>query len=267
MAAVFFDIDGTLWGTDNRIPESTKTALRLLKQEGHQIFICSGRTRVFIPLKQLQPFGFDGILSGCGTHIEYHGEELLYKKLDDALVKRSVQIFQDYHMIMILEGKEKLYMDRERIGEERYQRFQSGFLAGKIEPVSFSVLRKPDPAAHPEVSKCSLLIEGTRYREVMEILKEDYSFLIHGPAVMEAVPKGYSKATAIHEICSRLGIAREDTYAFGDSVNDLEMLQYAGCGIAMGNAKPEVRSRADYVTQDYREDGIYHACRHFGLIE
>ena len=53
MALMFFDIDGTLWDRENVIPESTKKALRLLKQNGHQIFLCSGRTRVFIRDEEL----------------------------------------------------------------------------------------------------------------------------------------------------------------------------------------------------------------------
>ena len=76
MAAVFFDIDGTLWDKENRIPDSTKEAIRLLRKNGHLTFICSGRTRVFINSEELLSMGFDGILCGCGTHIEYQGEDL-----------------------------------------------------------------------------------------------------------------------------------------------------------------------------------------------
>ncbi|MCC8152423.1 MAG: HAD hydrolase family protein, partial [Lachnospiraceae bacterium] len=82
MALIFFDIDGTIWDRENIIPESTKTALRLLKENGHQIFLCSGRTRVFIRSEELFSMNFDGVLSGCGTHIEYHGREVLYKKVE-----------------------------------------------------------------------------------------------------------------------------------------------------------------------------------------
>ena len=84
--------------------------------------------------------------------------------------------------------------------------------------------------------------------------------------MVEGVPKGYSKATVIQAVCEKLGIDREDTYAFGDSVNDLDMLKYAAYGIAMGNGTPEAKAAADYVTDDLLEDGIYNACAHFALI-
>lgn len=259
MAAIFFDIDGTLWDMDNIIPESTKEALRLLKENGHQIFICSGRTRVFIQNEELLALGFDGILCGCGTHIEYHGEDILYKKLDADLLRRSVQMFYDYNMPMVLEGKDMLYMDADVIGKDRYGRYLLQAMGDYIEPIR-------DNQARWEVSKFSLLIEGTKYQEVVEALRDEYEFLIHGPIVMEVVPRGFSKATAIREICTKLGIDRADTYAFGDGANDLEMLDYVACGIAMGNAKEIAKEHADYVTDDLHAGGIFNACRHFGLI-
>ena len=68
--AIFFDIDGTLWDREQRIPESVKKALERLKENSHLFFICSGRTRSFIPDRELMPLGFDGILAGCGTYGE-----------------------------------------------------------------------------------------------------------------------------------------------------------------------------------------------------
>ena len=67
-------------------------------------------------------------------------------------------------------------------------------------------------------------------------------------------------------VCEKLEIAHEDTYAFGDSVNDLEMLTYVGHGIAMGNGTPKAKQAADYVTDAIHKDGIYNACKYFGLI-
>ena len=70
MAAIFFDIDGTLWDRDNNIPQSTKEAIHQLQENGHQTFLCRGRTRVFINSEELLGMGFDGIVCGCGTFIE-----------------------------------------------------------------------------------------------------------------------------------------------------------------------------------------------------
>ena len=90
--------------------------------------------------------------------------------------------------------------------------------------------------------------------------------MIHGDIVIEMVPKGYSKATGIIYLCDKLGINIEDTFAFGDSANDIEMLKCVGCGIAMGNGTDDAKNVADYVTDSLHDDGIYNACKHFGLI-
>ena len=85
-------------------------------------------------------------------------------------------------------------------------------------------------------------------------------------SLKELVPKGYNKATGMQVICADLGVDKNDTYAFGDSGNDMDMLSYAGVGIAMGNAAREVREKADYITAGIREHGIYLGLKEFGLI-
>lgn len=259
MAAVFFDIDGTLWDKRNVIPESTREAIRRLRENGHQTFICSGRTRVYITDESLLSLGFDGILCGCGTHIEYQGEDLFYYRIGSELLERSVRMFYDYGMPMVMEGKNLLYMDPEIIGRDPYGRFLLKKLEGHTMPIRGN-------QKYWEVSKFTLLLENTKYEEVIEALQDEYEFLVHKGFVMEAVPKGYSKATAMKLICERLGIDRGDTYAFGDSANDLEMLQFAGMGIAMGNGTDTAKAHADYVTDDLHADGIRNALEHFGLI-
>ena len=83
---------------------------------------------------------------------------------------------------------------------------------------------------------------------------------------MECVPKGTSKATGIAWLCKYLGVPREETYAIGDSVNDLDMLAYVGHGIAMGNATQPPKEAAEFVTTDIHEDGIRNAMLHYHLI-
>ena len=81
--ALFFDIDGTLWDWNNKIPESTVQALYRLRKNGHLTFLCSGRSRAYIQNPRLFEIGFDGVVSGCGTMIEYGDKTVFYKKLDE----------------------------------------------------------------------------------------------------------------------------------------------------------------------------------------
>ncbi len=259
MALIFFDIDGTLWDFKNIIPQSTKTALRMLKENGHQIFLCSGRTKVFMQDEELFALGFDGISGGCGTEIEYKGEQLLLKTIEPGLLARSVRLFLDYDMSVILEAHDVLFMDEDKIGRDEYGKSIVESMRGVTQPIRGNEARW-------EACKFTVLIQNDSYRDVVEVLKNDYEILLHGGYVMEVVPKGYTKATSIAFLCERLNADPKDTFAFGDGVNDLEMLDFAGCGIAMGNGALEAKERADYVTDDIHEDGIYNACVHFGLI-
>lgn len=259
MALMFFDIDGTLWDRENVIPDSTKTALQLLKQNGHQIFLCSGRTRVFIRDKELLAQGFDGILSGCGTCIDYKGEELFYKKLDTELMERSVKIFYEADIPALMEGRDWLYMDEDMISRDEYGKYLLQTMKDHIQPIRGN-------QNNWEASKYSLVIRDRDYEKVIGQLKDDYEFLVHGKVVMEAVPKGHSKATAIAAVCEMLGVDRTDTFAFGDSANDLEMLDFAGTGVVMGNGSDVAKEHGDYITDDIHRDEIYNACRHFDLI-
>ncbi len=86
------------------------------------------------------------------------------------------------------------------------------------------------------------------------------------PIFMDVVPEGGSKRVGIEAVLRAYGLDRNETMAFGDGQNDIEMLRHAAVGVAMGNAAEEVRRAADYVTASVDDDGVALALRHFGLI-
>lgn len=259
MRGIFFDIDGTLWDRDMVVPDSAKEAVRLLKENGCYVFICSGRTRAFIQDPGLLSIGFDGILSGCGTSVSFRGEELLYKTISGDVMDATLKILKRYDMPAVLEGRAYQYIDEADFADDPFLQVLKRDVGENLLSIDANHMKW-------EVSKFSAVIKNDDYVRALEELSQWYDFLVHGKAVVEGVPKGYSKATGIQAICEELGIAHEDTYAFGDSVNDRDMLRYVAHGIAMGNATPEAKEAADYVTEELHADGIYKACKHFGLI-
>ena len=110
------------------------------------------------------------------------------------------------------------------------------------------------------------VIDGTDYERVKTEFADDFLILEHVENVVEFVPKGTSKATGIKWLCNHLDIPLDETYAIGDSVNDLEMLESVGHGIAMGNSMPPAKEIAEYVTSDISDDGVKNALKHYGLI-
>lgn len=258
MAAIFFDIDGTLWDRQNVIPESTKIAIKKLRENGHLTFLCSGRSRSMIKGEELFAMGFDGVLAGCGTYIEYQQEVKLDVELEPEVLRKAVYLLQEYKMPILIETTHEVFMD-EDIVKTAYGSYLKNLLAEIAYPLEGN-------DAIWRGSKISTLIRDADYHAVIRILGDDFEFLDHAGHVMEMVPKGYSKASGIRFVCEMLGIEQGDTYAFGDGINDCEMLKYVAHGVAMGNATDVAKEAADYVTTDIHADGIYLALEHFGLI-
>lgn len=260
--AVFFDIDGTLWDEKQQIPDSTREALRLLKENGHYLFLCSGRTRIFIPDKELMPLGFDGVLAGCGTYGEFQGETTFYHQIELEQIQSDCKYMNELQAGYILEGRHALYIDKERFGEGfSYYNHLKDVLGDKL-------LRVTGNEDKLEVSKfCVNYLESEEDQQRLEQeLEKRYGLIQRVGNFMEVVPKGINKATGIQEMCSILGIAHEDTYAFGDSTNDLDMLRYTAHSVAMGDGMPEAKEAAEYITTDLWKDGIYNGLKHYGLI-
>ena len=86
------------------------------------------------------------------------------------------------------------------------------------------------------------------------------------PFGIDVISKTGGKVTGIKKMLEVHGIGQEEVIAFGDGENDIEMLQFAGIGVAMGNAEPEVKAVADYVTTDIDDDGILNALKHFEIL-
>ena len=254
--AVFFDIDGTLWDFHNQIPESTVTAIRTLRKNGHYAFICSGRSRAYIRHPDLFAVGFDGLVAGCGTHVELDGKRIYEKLIDRELAVHTVETVRSYGFRPILEGPEYIYMDDADFGNDIYGQKSKRELGGQLVSIA-------DHYGEWEINKLSCATNDSDREGCFAALEEHYTYLIHNSSVVECVPKGYTKATGMRKMCEALGIDRADTIAVGDSVNDLAMLEYAGVGIAMGNGSAEAKAAADYVTSELQNYCIYNAMVHF----
>ena len=257
--AVFFDIDGTLLDETMKMSASTKEALKQLKENEVYIFLCSGRTPSFIVNPELLQVGFDGVVAGCGTCVTVGGEEIVYKTIAPELMKKTLQILEKYNFPTILEGKYAHYAEDKDFEKDCFFKILKDEIGDKILSIKEHDMKW-------EISKFCLDIKNAEYEEALQEFGDWFTCIVRGKELIEVLPKGYSKAYGMQAVCEKLGIARENVYAFGDSANDMEMLEFAGCGIAMGNSVEELKGVADYVTDSIYEDGIYKACKYFGLI-
>lgn len=258
---VFFDIDGTLWDENMIVPESTKVAIKKLQENGHKAFVCTGRAMGNVNDPQFEEIGFDGFIAACGNHVEMDGKVLYERNMSYEDVKMIYDESRQHQLPIIYEGSKYQWMDREGFEGDSY-------IAYIVENLKDAAKFLDDcDLKEIEANKFSALVnENTNYSAVEEALADRFDFMDHGDGIIEAVPKGTSKATGIAWLCEHLDISKEDTYALGDSINDLEMLSFAGHSIAMGNASQVAKDAAEYVTSHIHEDGVFHALKHYNLI-
>lgn len=256
--AVFFDIDGTLWNEKMEIPQSTVEAVRTLRQAGNLAFICSGRSRANIQTKDLLDIGFDGVVAACGTHIDLHGDKVYEQLLRQEQVLHVLNVLERHNMRAVLEGPEYIYVEEDAFLDDPYVIHLREELGEHVQNIEAGMIY--------EINKLSATLNGADLERVAADLGEDFSIINHGGDLVEIQPSGHSKATGVARVCELFGIEQTDTYAFGDSANDLEMLSYVAHGIAMGNGTKEAKLAAEYVTADIMADGIMFGLKHYGLI-
>lgn len=261
-ALLFFDIDGTLITLDeeHRMPESTKHALYQVKEKGHKIFINTGRVKTAID-RHLLEFGFDGLICGCGTYIEYEGQPVFHHTLTKEQCLYYAERLREYKMQTVFEGKDRLFIDGD-YGPGGFMEYIYNYFSKNVEyPI--------EDSRHPELiydKFTTTLMPESDAEAFHSFFSKSFHLIPHGSRVMEAVPNGFSKATGIQFLMNYLDALPEDCYAFGDSVNDMEMLQYVPHSVGMGNAVKEVLDVVEYQTAEIEKDGIEKALMHYGLL-
>lgn len=259
---LFFDIDGTLltpypW----RIPESTREALKAARANGHLLFINSGRTYAMIS-SMIKELGFDGYVCGCGSQIYMNGELLHSSSNPNPLCREVIEKLRQCHLPAFFERPDKILYDGS--SKTLPQAIQNLKAEVPVEDLSLYT-----PEAYHTFTFDKFLVFPDKNGDTETFRKfadEHFSCFIHEDAAWELTQKDYSKATGIQFLADRLGASIEDTFAFGDSTNDLPMLRYAGTSIAMGQSDPLILPYCTYQTTNIEEDGIANAMKHFHLI-
>jgi len=258
---LFFDIDGTLWNYRNEIREKTRFAIRKARANGHKCFINTGRARAYVTNRDLLDIGFDGIVSACGTMIEHNGSVVFNRLIPQSDAIRTIETVRSYGFKPILEGPEHLYLEREDFENDMYGRKVIAEMGDRLRGIDECWGRW-----ECEKLSCATEVPVKKRDECFDLLADLYDYMVHSDEVVEMVPKGFDKGTGIRKVCELLGEDIADTFAFGDSINDKEMLLAAGVGVAMGGTYHDLSEYADYVTTSLDDDGIYNAMKHFALI-
>lgn len=278
---LFFDIDGTLVGFDKKMPDSARKAVLRAKDNGHILILCTGRGECQLyPL--LQEIGFDGVISSGGTGVTFHDQVVARHTFGTEKMRFLTDLFRRYQIPYLLQAPDHYTIPQE--GADGMRAAVSGNVSSPdTDPLSMLAPNMPegvcfDPsiADHPQdyAGTDRILIGSSpipvdRLREMispMGLKIEFASFKTPDPYSGEISPEGISKSTGMMELLQFLGRQQEDTVAFGDGPNDLEMMEFSACSVAMGNAIDSVKERADLVTDDISRDGLFKAMQKLKLI-
>ena len=258
------DIDGTLTNSKKEITKKTLDAILDCQERGHIVVVASGRPtpgieKVAQTLALARYGGY--VLSFNGARItNYQTKEVVYQKTLEPFLLQELYAYSLEHDLGMMTYDETSVITGTRIDE--YMELEARINGIPIHQVEDFVQYVDFP-----VNKCLLTKEDALAKQHMEILQQRYaqvaSIYRSEPFFIEVMAKGIDKAASLEQLRQRLGIALENIIACGDGFNDVSMIRYAGVGVAMANAQPEVREAADYVTLSNDEDGVAVAVEKF----
>lgn len=241
------DIDGTLLEPDHEITDRVRSALSRARAAGCQVVLATGRAS-FEVVEFFRLTGLDEGMAVCSNGAviaSMPSGEVLFKETFDArpVLATLLEHVPSARIAVEVAGVgyavTAAFPDGEMLGPQTVEDLQSVL----AEPVIRVVVRDPEQTSEDfHALTARLAIRGA-------------SFAVGYRAWLDLGPLGVSKASGLRKVAAMLGISPFETLAIGDGHNDLEMIQWAGRGVAMGHSPPELREIADAVTDSVARDG------------
>ncbi|AEF86626.1 Cof family protein [Treponema primitia ZAS-2] len=250
--AIFLDIDGTL--VINRtgpFPEDTDM-ITAAHQEGHKIFLSTGRSLAHIPQELQEAPWLDGIIAGAGAQVLIGDKTVYHKWAPREILLPICAYYLKNDKFCVFEGENGVF------GLNLPDRFSNTENILPITGADDFVTRYPDAI----ISKLTL---GGQPSDPERLLLSEFFQINAFPNYFEGIILGESKSKGMGIILQTLGMARENTIAIGDSANDIDIICAAALGIAMGNASEELKALAGAITGNCGEGGVGQAIKRFVL--
>ena len=230
--AVFFDVDGTLVShTRGEVSASTREVVSRLKAKGIRCVVATGRHMSELRKLPVKDIGFDAYITLNGQLCLGRDHTVISSSEITGVDKdRIIRLFEEKEIPIILVEKERMYIN---------------FVNREVEQT-----QKDISSDMPELKN---ILPGSRITRWND-------------RAVDIISRNGGKVTGIKQYLKENHISAQESMAFGDGENDMEMLEFAGVGIAMGNAEDMVKKSADYVTDSVDNRGIENALRYFSVI-
>lgn len=250
----FFDIDGTLVNVPNGMlhpSDNTIKALSEFKRQGNKIVIATARGEVPQTVADIE---FDGYICNDGHYIRFNGEALIDEQFDATMVQKQLDVYQKYNGRSMFNGRTGAWCSF--VDDELVVKHRAMFQGTTERPSGVNEVFKPEDVK--AVSCCVLFDNAKDLWAAYHELEDEFTMIPYDTGLirMDVYCKGFTKGTACEYLYQKLGIDYENTYAFGDGINDMEMIKLVKHGIAMGNAIDELKEVASEVTDSVDNDGI-----------
>ena len=254
--AVFFDVDGTLLSHRlGDVPESARRALAELRKHGIKTIVATGRHMIEYSSLPISDIPFDGYLTLNGNLLlDARRQVYAGTPIDRGEMEVLARIFQAKRIPFVLIGENRRYINYVNDTVVRTQAETKGTV--------------PSVGSYGGEQVYQILAFVPEHqKKMLDDLLDECAVTSWNETGIDIIPNEGGKAAGIRIFLAEQGLSREETMAFGDGENDIDMLRFAGIGVAMGNASDAVKAAADYVTDSVDDDGVEKALRHFGLID
>ena len=271
---IFLDIDGTLTEPGcNEPPKSALGAIRGAQDAGNLVFLCTGRN--YDMLSPLLQYGFDGVIASSGAYILCGGEVIYDCPMTEAERGRVMEVLQKNGIYRTVECLDGSYTDeglKQFLAENVGEGGNSELLRWRRQiEQSLNIRPMAEYRGQPVYKVVMMFQSEKQLDEPRRVLGETFAFCIQehdkfGFVNGELIGKNYNKGIALKKVCEHCGVSVENSIAYGDSMNDLEMMEAAGLSICMENGSERLKELADDVCGSVEADGIYKSFQKYGLI-
>ena len=271
---VFLDIDGTLTEPGrNEPPESALRAIKRTQEKGNLVFLCTGRN--YDMLSPLLQYGFDGVIASSGAYI-LCGKDVIYDcPMTEEERKNVMELLRKNGIFRTVECVDGAYTDEgfKQFLEENAEAGGNSELLRWRRQIEDSLNIRPmsEYKGQPVYKLVMMFQNEEQLDEPREKLGGSFDFCIQEPDRYgffngELIKKEYNKGIALEKVCGYYGVPVEDSIAYGDSMNDLEMMEAAGISVCMENGSQKLKELADDVCPAVSADGIYQSFEKYGLL-
>lgn len=270
---IFLDVDGT-YAHQGDVPPGNAAAVRAARAAGHRVLLCTGRSRVMLP-ERIVAAGFDGFVATAGTYVEIDGEVVADHRFPAELGNSLVDVFETHGVTYVLETPGALLGTprteaairaqvalHESADDGSAHAGPTDILAG----LTVAEDLRGRPFAKAVVVETPVPATLLAKEAGNGVLSLESSVPGLPPSSGELYLDGMHKAVGMAAALSHLGLDVADSIAFGDGMNDLEMLAAAGLGVAIEGSDQRVLAAADRTAPGPEHEGIARAFEELGLL-